>query len=769
MPRSALHTAFLLGALVPGLLGPLVAQGPVGSLTGSVRDRGAMTSLAGARVTVVGTDLTVITDAAGTFRFEQVPVGTYALEVRTIGYRPRIVTDVVVRSRRTTEVAIQLEPLVFELEAVVVRPSYFADSEEQTVATPSFSFEEIRRAPGSAGDVSRIIMSLPSVAKVNDQSNALIVRGGSPIENGFLVDNIAIPNINHFPTQGASGGPIGILNVDLIREVEFHAGGFPVEYGDRLAAVMDVALREGTRAGVEGQVDLGMAGVGGGIEGPLPVGNGSFVATARRSYVDLVVKWFDVGSTVAPRYGDYQGKVSLNLSASHKLSAVAVWADDHSEADLQVARDNAMGYHGRQDMLQGTTGVNWWALWGDGVYSNTSLAYTHSAFDEDNYETASAQLLVRNRSTEGELKLRNVSQLRLGTRTRLRFGVEASLLDADYDNLYGSRLGRLGDSLPEVRVAREISGGRVGMFTSLTTMPTARLTASVGLRADHFTPTGNTGLSPRGSVAYRLGPRTTVNAAVGLYRQGLPSVFLAHAEANRDLRDTEAVHYVLGVTQLLTDDTRLTVEAYRKDYRHFPVDPDRPAFFPVDELYYDLGILTPHTTLTDAGRARSTGVEVMVQKKLARNVYGLASASYFRSRYSGADGLWRDRVFDNRFIFAAEGGYKPGGSWEVSGRWIYAGGAPYTPIDEATSLAAGNTVLDGARINQARYPAYHSLNLRVDRRFHFSGSTLIAYLSVWNAYDRRNVASYYWNVDEDRVDSIRQWGMLPILGIEYEF
>jgi len=319
------------------------------------------------------------------------------------------------------------------------------------------------------------------------------------------------------------------------------------------------------------------------------------------------------------------------------------------------------------------------------------------------------------------------------------------------------------------KVVREVAGGRLGVFAGLTTAPTRRVTASVGLRADHFTPTGNTGISPRGSIAYRLNDRTTVNAAVGLYRQSLPLLFLAHADANRNLRDTEAVHCVLGLTRLLTDDTRLTVEVYRKDYRGFPVDPGQPQLFPVDELYYDLGMLTPHVTLTDAGRARSAGVELMVQKKLARNVYGLASASYFRSRYAGADGEWRDRVFDNQFILAAEGGYKPGGSWELSGRWIYAGGAPYTPIDEVASLAMDNTVLDGARINAVRYPAYHSLNLRMDRRFHFSGSTLIAYLSVWNAYDRRNIASYYWNVDEDRVDAIRQWGMLPILGLEYEF
>jgi len=225
----------------------------------------------------------------------------------------------------------------------------------------------------------------------------------------------------------------------------------------------------------------------------------------------------------------------------------------------------------------------------------------------------------------------------------------------------------------------------------------------------------------------------------------------------------------VGITHLLSPATRLSAEAYRKDYRRLPVDPSQRSLFPIDEIYYDYGVFTARDSLLAEGRAYSMGLEVVVQKRLARDVYGLASAGYSRSRYRGLDGVWRDRVFDNRLVFSVEGGYKPSSGWEFSARWIFAGGPPYTPIDTAASHSLGRTVFDETRINDARYPDYHSLNLRVDRRFNWQHRSLIVYLSVWNAYDRKNVATYYWNTETNATEPIRQWGMLPLFGLELEF
>jgi hypothetical protein len=176
-----------------------------------------------------------------------------------------------------------------------------------------------------------------------------------------------------------------------------------------------------------------------------------------------------------------------------------------------------------------------------------------------------------------------------------------------------------------------------------------------------------------------------------------------------------------------------------------------------------------HESLISNGEANSKGVEVTVQKKLAKDFYGLVAASYSKAKYRGYDGKWYDRVYDNRFTFAIEGGYKPNEDWEFSARWLYAGGAPYTPFDLAASTAADKGIYDNTRVNSSRLPDFHSLNIRADKRFHFQSSTLIVYLSVWNAYGRRNIAAYTWNEIDNKQDEETMWGTLPIFGIEYEF
>lgn len=199
------------------------------------------------------------------------------------------------------------------------------------------------------------------------------------------------------------------------------------------------------------------------------------------------------------------------------------------------------------------------------------------------------------------------------------------------------------------------------------------------------------------------------------------------------------------------------------------MDPNQPGIFLIDEAYNTQGFYFNTTDLIDNGMAQTQGAELTIQKKLAKDFYGLIGASYFHAKYKGADNIWRDRIYDNRFVFSAEGGYKPNYFWEFSLRWIYAGGRPYTPFNIEESQKLNRGVLDENRINSERYDPYHSLNLRVDKRFAFSGSNLVLYLSIWNVYDRKNVATIYWDQIENEPDVVYQWGMLPIFGIEYEF
>lgn len=312
------------------------SESQVGNLMGKVTDADTSYPLANVYVIISKIETGVYTNEKGEYRFSKIPVGNYTLFFQLIGYQTQTKTDVIVRSQRTTFINGELKRRSIQIEGIQVQTDYFAETNEHTTSTINFSNEEIRRAPGSAGDVSRIMMSLPSVAKVNDQSNNFIVRVGNPMENTFFIDNIEIPNINHFPHRGSSGGPIGILNVDFIHDVTFYTGGFSAIYGDRLSSVMEIDFRDGNRQEFDGQLDFNMAGFGFIAEAPLGA-KSSFLIALKRSYLKYAVAAFDVGSTVAPDYGDIQSKVVYQFNPLQKITFLAVFSDDHNSPDQKNA------------------------------------------------------------------------------------------------------------------------------------------------------------------------------------------------------------------------------------------------------------------------------------------------------------------------------------------------------------------------------------------------------------------------------------------------
>lgn len=659
-------------------------QLPSGTIEGTVVDAATKVPLVGVNVILLNTAVGTVTDPDGAFIVPNVPVGSYSVQFRLVGYAPVTKTDVIIRPQRMTVVSAELSENAVETEQVTITAGYFQQSDVQTLNTVGFSREEIRRAPGSGGDVSRIILSLPSLAKVNDQSNSLIVRGGSPLENACYIDGIEIPNINHFPTQGATGGPIGMVNVDLIDDVTFHTGGFSPSYGDKLSSVLDIRFREGNRKEFDAQLDLNIAGFGGVAEGPIG-DNGSYLLSARRSYLEYAIKIFDVGTSAVPSYGDLQGKITYRLSPEHTLSIIGIYGDDHNDPDLDAALDNDMLAYGNQDIYQGAAGAVWRALWGTTAYSTVTAGYMSSSFNEDFFETNTGIHLLRNRSAETAAGIRNINHVNLSQSHSIEFGVEMKRLTNEYDNFYGANANALGDSTPAAALTQNISAQKFGGFLTYIAGPFMGITATTGSRVDYFSANDRITISPRASLAYRWDEVTTIRLSSGVYYQNLPLLLMLQNNANRSLRDPYAIHYIAGLDRLLSEDTKFSVEVYMKEYYEFPVDPSEPSLFLVDEVFYRQGFYLSHGALSNDGRARSRGIELTLQKKLAENFYGLASVAYFRTEYKGADDVWRTRVFDNRIIVSAEGGFKPNNEWEFSARWMYAGGTPYTPFDLTAS------------------------------------------------------------------------------------
>lgn len=742
------------------------AQTQKGIIKGKVSDLNSKEYLIGANVLVQGTTMGASTNENGEFTIPNVPIGNHTIRFSYIGYETIVKTDVVVRPERITFVNVELKQSAFQSDEISVTAGYFQNKDVSNVNAVNFNAEEIKRSPGSMGDVSRILLAMPSTAKVSDDQNDLAVRGGSPSENGFFVDGISVPNINHFPSIGATGGPIGILNIDFIDNVNFLTSGFSPKYGDRLSSIVDIQYREGNREKFEMQADLNLSGFGGGIEGPLPGGKGSWMISGKKSYLDIIMDlFFDSGAM--PRMADLQGKVVYDINKQHKLSLLDIFAHNTEDFNSQDAIDLDSDDYGSIENIQNTVGLSWRALWNNNFYSITSASHSLITFTNEFFKVSTDELTYMGDNSEQYVNFRNINYAQLSLRTNLEFGVDFNRASGKYDYTRASDTTNLGTVNPTFVIKNSINPIKAGAFVNLIISPFNKLTFSLGLRNDWYSINNKYLFSPRFSISYDINDVCKIFTNGGIFYQRLPMVLLSQTENNERLSIIKAYHYGLGLEYLLNEDTKLTLEVYDKEYTDLPLDANNPARSIIDDglSNNDFG---NYLSLYSNGRAYTRGIEFLIQKKLAKDIYGLISGSYFRSRYQGYDGKWYNRVYDNKIIFSLIGGYKPNEEWEFSVRWTFAGGCPYTPYDIENSKAARYGIIDQNRIMEERYPAYHSLHFRVDKKFFFSNQSLDIYISLWNVYNRKNVADYSWNSEKNIQETSTQWGLLPIIGIEYE-
>lgn len=736
-------------------------------LKGTVRDAETKQSLIGVNIIVKESGTGSTTNAEGEYVFSSLLVGTHTIEFSYIGYEKVTKTDIIIKPGRSNYLDVEMKPDPVEISDVVVSSGYFSEIKDKPVGAINFSSEEIRRAPGSAGDVSRIVYGLPALAKVNDSRNSLIVRGGSPVENTFYIDNIEIPNINHYPVEGSSDGPIGILNVDFIDDVTFYTGGFSPIYGDKLSSIMEIDYRQGNIDKFESQLNLNMAGAGGAVEGPIG-DKGNYMLSANVSYLDLIADKAETGGAI-PRYQDAQGKLVYKLNDNNKLTFLEVFSNDEINLDYEDAlKTDLTNIYGSTDGVMNTAGVNWQHLWNKKGYSNTSFSHNYVDYNRNYFEMKSQRKIFTNTSAENTFSLRNINFYKLNPRHSLEFGVEGKTYLDDFSYFYGEWQDHYGNVDPSLSVDKNFNSYKVGVFALHHFQLTDKIKIDYGWRSDYFEANDNFTFSPRAAVTYEFNPTTSITASSGVFYQEIPNQILIQNDEFLKLKTPMAIHNILGVTHLLTENTQLKIEGYYKHYRNFPVDPSEPSVFIFDESMLD-GIFLQHENLKDEGKAYAAGIEMMIQKKLAKDFYGMVSGSYSRTKYQDLNGEWHNRIYDNQFNFNLEGGYLLNDEWEFKARWIYAGGTPYTPFNVERSRELNEGIWDLSRINSERLPDYHSLNLRVDKRFYFDNSNMIVYLSIWNVYGRDNIAQYVWDQMKNEQGEFKQWSTLPVIGIEYEF
>lgn len=750
------------------MLSPLSQQAnavPSGSISGRVIDQDTLMPLPGVLISVDGLGLQAVSGENGEYNLNGVPVGTHTVRFEFTASRPVVYNEIIVKPERVTILTARFKIQVETREEVTVQANLFQDQSEEPSPGTSFSQEEVRRSPSSSGDVARIIASLPSVTQLNDQKNCLIVRGSSPNENLYLIDNIEVPAISHFPFQGTGGGALSLVNVDFLDQVSFSPGGFSSMFGDRMSSITQLRFRDGSRTRFNSQFSLDMVGIGAVVEGPIFSEKASWMLSYRHSYADLITRLMKTG--VTPSWSDLQGKVSWDLNERHRLVLIGMSGWDESDFSSEEARKTGQDYYGLSRDNSATIGLNWFALWSSAAYSDTSLSLSRIHYLQDWSWTFDASPAIANDSLDSALGIRHQTTFNLHGGHRLRIGGQVQLLSADYRYQSAAMLNPLGLQTHEVDSSIILEARKAAVFSDWTLPLPGRVSLTLGLRGDFFSGTDSLEWSPRLNLALPLSEKLSLDLYGGMFRQSLPLLLLTQHQDNRKLNSPHCRQLGGSLTWRMDEYNQFTVALYHKTYRHLPVDPTQSELCLLDE---QLNLYRfSSQALTDTGEARAFGLELTWQRKQHRRFYALANLSLSRSRYRNNGGAWHHRISDRRYLFNLTGGYKIGKSWDLSARWLIAGGFPYTPFDMTASHNANAGIYDTNRINGARLSAYHTLNLTLDKKFFFSGSSLILTFSLWNAYNHENIAYIFWNRVENRQDQEKQWSLLPVLGIEYEF
>ncbi len=754
----------LLGTLLLLFAGSIMQiHAQTGTITGTVVNQITQEPLPFANVRVLGTQLGAATSVDGTFSIAEVPVGTYQVQASVVGFAPFILSDVVARVGKPADLKFQLQPTDIAFEEVEVSGRYFQKSPDAAVSVQRLSYEEIRRSPGGFEDVVRAISVLPGVAQVSPGRNDLVVRGGAPSENLFVVDNIEIPNINHFGTQGASGGPLSYINLDFVRETAFSTGGFGAKYGDRMSSVLTIDLRDGRNDKLGGKATISASQFGLNAEGPLD-DNGTFVFSARRSYLDLIFK--AAGFAFVPEYWDFLGRVSYRIDNTNRLTFLGVGAID----DVSFFNDDATKRFDNSRVLgtaqrQYASGVSWIRLFGNG-FSTVTLGRSYVNYNGVQRDSLLVPFFT-NRSKEGETSLRGDVVLQL-PHSELSFGAQVRYINFKANLAIPAYISTFGDTLDVLVNNYAETGHKIGVYGQYSQRVTRNLQLTAGGRFDYFNMINKkTYLSPRGSITYDFSDLTSISASAGMYYQNPSYIWLVANPLNKNLEATRADQFVLGVEHLLRADLKLRVEGFYKNYSNYPASVTRPylvlsntggGFGGSDENFASYGL----DYLVSGGKGRSYGVEFLLQKKLSEiPIYGLASLTLSSAQFSALDGVERPGAFDQRVIFNVSGGYQFNERWEASVKFRFASGSPYTPFRQDGTQNA-------AEYNSSRLKNLHSLDIRVDRRWNFANWDLIVYLDIQNIYNNKAVSQIRWNAREQRTEANESIGILPSIGISAE-
>ena len=707
----------------------------------------------------------VASDFDGFYEIENLKPGLYTIKCSFVGYEPVVYAEVIVNPNKPTILDIKLIESSTSLDEVEITASPFQKSEESPVSKRTINATEIYRNPGGNRDISKVITSLPGVASTVSFRNDIIIRGGAPNENRFYLDGIEIPNINHFATQGSSGGPVGMINVNFIREVDLYSGAFPANRGNALSSVLEFKQIDGNPDRIAKTLTVGSSDFGITLDGPVN-NKTTFVFSARRSYLQLLFS--AIGLPFLPTYNDFQFKTKTKIDDKNQITFIGLGAIDDfvlnkgindnilSKDSLTVqdyddieSNNYILAYIPVTTQWNYAVGANW-THFKDNSFQNYVFSRNHlnnrSVKYKDNNEVPE-NLLQNYVSEEIENKFRFENTIRKNG-WKINFGTGIEHVTFKNNTFQKIIYQNISDTLEFESVLNFVKTSFFGQISKKALEN--KLIASFGIRTDQNSYSKEMSnplkqLSPRLSVAYAIGEKSSLNFNIGQYFQ-LPAYTVMGYRNNEnqlvnkvnEITYINNKHIVFGLETNPGNFSKVTLEGFYKKYDNYP-------FLLGDSISLanlggDFGVIG-NEPVTSTSEGRSYGIEFLAQKKLNKSFYGILAYTWVRSEFKDKNDNYVPSAWDNKHIISMTGGIKLKNDWEIGMRFRFSGGSPYTPYNDTISSLINvwdvNSfgVFDYNQLNGERLKSNHGLDIRIDKKWYWKKVTLNIYLDIQNLYN----------------------------------
>lgn len=703
-----------------------------------------------ANVIVRGTDIGSTTDFEGKFIIIGLEPGFVTLEATYVGYRNTQSAEILLSNVKPAYVEIAMQSAGVALEEVEVRANPFMRSEESPLSMQRLGLSEIETNPGSNRDISRVIQSLPGVGSTPNFRNDIIIRGGGPSEVSFYLDGVEIPTINHFATQGSSGGAVGILNADFISSVDYYSGAFPASRGDALSGIFEFVQTEGNRDKNRFRGSVGASELSLTADGPLGE-KSSYILSYRRSYLQFL---FDViGLPFLPTFDDYQLKWKTRFDSKNELTIISIGALDQFSLNTGLKNPTEA-----QEYILTSLPVNeQWSYAIGAVYKHfransfQTLVVSRNMLNNTSYKhpenDESKPRSLEYESQEIENKIRFENNMRWDN---YKF---VYTLGAEYAKYFNNTFQELfiGNELKIIDYNSSLELFKFAGSAQLSrTFINDRLTVSAGIRTDFnnyaasmINPLDQ--LSPRLSASYVITDKWAATASTGRFYQLPAYTTLGFRDndgmlVNRDngLRYISADHYLAGLQFNPREDILFSLEGFYKSYLHYPFSVQKQIS--LANAGADFGVLGAEE-VTSTSQGRAYGFELLNRTKLSSGFNLIFSYTFVNSEFEDNNAELIPSSWDFRHILVLTAIKNFNRNWSAGLKWRFDGGLPYTPYDLETSArveawdALGGPYFDFSRLNQNRFNPYHQLDVRVDKRFFFARWSLMLYVDIQNAYN----------------------------------